>query len=75
MVPNEDQAAVAAFIRFRGCPTACVVPTQGVIATADRAALEDLRQRARKFGAEELLLVCCGSIIRGHGAVAECGFA
>jgi hypothetical protein len=44
MIPNEDQAAVAAFIRFRGitrCPTACAVPTQGVMATADRAALED----------------------------------
>jgi hypothetical protein len=44
MIPNEDEAAVAAFIRFRGvtrCPTACAVPTQGVIATADRAALED----------------------------------
>jgi hypothetical protein len=44
MSPDEDEAAVAAFIRFRGitrCPTACVVPTQGVIAKADRAALED----------------------------------
>jgi hypothetical protein len=44
MIPNEDEAAVAAFIRFRGvtrCPTACAVPTQGVIARADRAALED----------------------------------
>jgi hypothetical protein len=41
MIPNEDEAAVAAFIRFRSCPTACVVPIQGVIAKADRAALED----------------------------------
>jgi hypothetical protein len=44
MSPDEYEAAVAAFIRFRGitrCPTACVVSTQGVIAKADRAALED----------------------------------
>lgn len=36
------EAAVAEFIRTRGitrCPTACVLPTQGSVAEADRAAL------------------------------------
>jgi hypothetical protein len=42
--PSEDdpEAAVAEFIRKRGitrCPTACVLPTQGLVAAADRAAL------------------------------------
>jgi hypothetical protein len=41
----EDRAvAIAEFIRTRGvtrCPTACVLPTQGLIAAADRAALEE----------------------------------
>ncbi len=35
--------AVAEFIRTNGitrCPTACVLPTQGSVAAADRAALE-----------------------------------
>jgi len=43
--PEEDRAAaVAEFIRARGvtrCPTACVLPTQGLVAAADRAALEE----------------------------------
>ena len=41
---DEYRAAVAAFIRAKGvtrCPTACALPTQGRIAAADRAALED----------------------------------
>lgn len=36
--------AVAEFIRTRGvtrCPTACVLPTQGSVAVADREALEE----------------------------------
>ena len=40
---DEDCDAVAEFIRSRGitrCPTACVLPTQGVITAADRIALE-----------------------------------
>ncbi len=44
MVNDEYRAAVAAFIRANGitrCPTACVQPTQGTVAAADRAALED----------------------------------
>jgi hypothetical protein len=41
---DEYQAAVTAFIRANGitrCPTACALPTQGTVAAADRAALED----------------------------------
>jgi len=41
---DEPEAAVAEFIRKRGvtrCPTACVLPTQGLVAAADRAALEE----------------------------------
>jgi hypothetical protein len=40
---GEDCEAVAEFIRSKGitrCPTACVLPTQGLIAVADRIALE-----------------------------------
>jgi hypothetical protein len=40
--PDAIEAAVAEFIRRRGvtrCPTACVVPTQGEVTDADRAAL------------------------------------
>lgn len=51
---NQYEAAVAAFIRLRGithCPTACASPTEGVIAAADRAALEEYaaaRERVRR---------------------------
>ena len=40
---DEDCDAIAEFIRSRGitrCPTACVLPTQGLITAADRIALE-----------------------------------
>ena len=39
---DKDCDAVAEFIRSRGitrCPTACVLPTQGLITAADRIAL------------------------------------
>jgi 7-keto-8-aminopelargonate synthetase-like enzyme len=43
--PEADgEAAVAEFIRTKGvtrCPTACVSPTQGSVAAADREALEE----------------------------------
>ena len=42
---DEDCDAVAEFIRSRGitrCPTACVLPTQGLITAADRIALEPI---------------------------------
>ncbi len=48
------EAAVAEFIRTKGvtrCPTACAVPTQGSVAAADRAALEEYaasRERVRR---------------------------
>ena len=53
--PDDDrEAAVAEFIRKRGvtrCPTACVLPTQGLVAAADRAALSEYaveRERIRR---------------------------
>jgi hypothetical protein len=54
MRQEEHEAAVAAFIRSNGitrCPTACVLPTQGIIAATDRAALAKYtaaRSRARQ---------------------------
>jgi len=39
---NDDSNAVVEFIRSKGvtrCPTACVLPIQGLIAAADRIAL------------------------------------
>jgi len=51
---REPEAAIAEFIRKRGvtrCPTACVLPTQGLVAAADRAALEEHaveRERIRR---------------------------
>jgi hypothetical protein len=47
MTQQEYQAAVDAFIRAKGvtrCPTACAVPTQAILAEADRRAL---RRRAK----------------------------
>jgi len=41
---NECEVAVAEFIRTRGvtrCPTACILPTQGLVPATDRAALEE----------------------------------
>jgi len=43
-MPENDAEAVAEFIRTKGitrCPTACVLPTQALIATADRIALAE----------------------------------
>jgi len=51
---DEDRDAVAEFIRSKGitrCPTACVLPTQGLIAAADRIALQQhalLRDRVQR---------------------------
>jgi hypothetical protein len=61
MHQDEHEAAVAAFIRSRGitrCPTACALPTQGTVAAADRAALQNYaaarsRSRQRKLAARE----------------------
>jgi len=43
-MPENYREAVAEFIRTKGitrCPTACVLPTQGLVPTADRVALEE----------------------------------
>jgi len=54
MLETDCEAVVAEFIRTKGitrCPTACVLPTQGLVAAADRAALEDyaaVRDRSRQ---------------------------
>ena len=53
-MPEDDREAVAEFIRTKGitrCPTVCVLPTQGLVPTADRVALEKHaveRDRLRK---------------------------
>jgi hypothetical protein len=52
------EAAVAEFIRTKGvtrCPTACVLPTQGLVPATDRAALKEYavaRDRLRQAKAE-----------------------
>jgi hypothetical protein len=54
MSETDCDAVVAEFIRTKGitrCPTACVLPTYGLVAVADRAALEEYaaaRDRSRK---------------------------
>ena len=43
-VRSDYEAVIAEFIRTKGitrCPTACVLPTQGSIDSADRVALEE----------------------------------
>ena len=51
---GHSETAVAEFIQTRGitrCPTACVSPTQGFVAAADRAALNEYsieRERIRR---------------------------
>ena len=54
MISNDNSEAVAKFIRTKGitrCPTACVLPTQGLVGSADRVALEQYavaRERVRR---------------------------
>ena len=51
----DRDAEIAAFIRTKGvtrCPTACVVPTQGLPDPADQAALEQY-EIARPIVADE----------------------
>ena len=51
---SDFDTVVAEFIRTRGitrCPTACVLPTQGSVDAADRAALEEhatVQERSRR---------------------------
>ena len=62
---GDCTAEIAEFIRIKGitrCPTACVSPTQGLVAAADRAALEEYaveRERIRraKLAARERALL------------------
>jgi hypothetical protein len=61
---DEHEAAVAAFIRSKSitrCPTGCALPTQGMIAAADRAALDNYpaarsQSRRHRFVARERAL-------------------
>jgi hypothetical protein len=54
MHETDCQEVVTEFIRIKGvtrCPTACVLPTQGSVGAADRAALEEYvvaRDRLRR---------------------------
>ncbi|HXC90477.1 MAG TPA: hypothetical protein VNV18_09970 [Stellaceae bacterium] len=44
MSPTDYETAVAHFLRTKGvtrCPTVCAVPTQAIVADADRAAYRD----------------------------------
>jgi hypothetical protein len=51
---SDCDTVIAEFIRTRGitrCPTACVLPTQGSVDEADRAALEEhatVQERSRR---------------------------
>jgi hypothetical protein len=50
IMPENDSEVVAEFIRTKGitrCPTACVLPTQGLVTAADRAALEEILDCSR----------------------------
>jgi hypothetical protein len=59
----DSESVIAEYIRTKGvtrCPTACVVPTQGSVNDADRAALEEYRvtrdrQRREKAAARARL--------------------
>ena len=63
---DDNGEAIAEFIRAKGitrCPTACVLPTQGLIGAADRVALEQhaaARDRVRRArGASS-----CGKLVK-----------
>ena len=65
MSENEYAKAVAEFLNKKGvtrCPTACVVPTHGQVADADRAALRNYSLAREAAQQERLLrLAVCGS--------------
>jgi hypothetical protein len=68
MYQDEHEAAVAAFIRSKGitrCPTACALPTQGIVDAADQAALRNYaaarsQSRKQKIAARERSLWAFG---------------
>jgi hypothetical protein len=74
---GHSEAAVAEFIRTRGitrCPTACVLPTQGLVAAADREALEEYaveRERIRraKLAARERSIWTIAAAIPADGNI------
>jgi hypothetical protein len=52
IMPKNDREAVTEFIRTKGitrCPTACALPTQGLVAAADRTALEEYAFERDRF--------------------------
>ena len=66
MTQYDHETAVAIFIRSKGvtrCPTACVVPTQGLPNAADQAALEQYvttrnELKRMKMGRERSAQIC-----------------
>jgi hypothetical protein len=59
IMPKNDREAVIEFIRTKGitrCPTACVLPTQGLVAGADRTALEEYAFERDRFAEHKPLL-------------------
>ena len=72
---SDGEAEIAEFIRTRGitrCPTACVSATQGLVAAADRAALEEYAvereriRRARLAARERVLWAAATPITDGE---------
>jgi len=74
MHQEEYEAAIATFIRNNGitrCPTACAVPTQGIIAPADRVALQT--HAAARSRARQLKIAASGQRFRGRVVLARPG--
>jgi len=71
---SDSDAVIAEFIRTRGitrCPTACVLPTQGSVDEADRAALEEHatvqeRSRRAKAAARARFFLSTAAVPRAH---------
>jgi hypothetical protein len=58
MYREEYEAAIEAFIRNNGitrCPTACALPTQGIVAAADRAALQRYAERRSQSYRQQIM--------------------
>jgi hypothetical protein len=72
---DDCAAAIAEFIRTKGitrCPTACVLPTQGRIGAADRAALGEHavardRMRRERLAARVRSFWVAGTPLAGEG--------
>jgi hypothetical protein len=76
---EDSRAAIAEYIRTRGvtrCPTACLVPTQGFVDAADRAALQvyaDARERLRQAQAAAEDAASFELLLQQVGGSAETG--